>query len=208
MKKKSAFTMIELVMVIVVLGIIAAMAMPRMESDIRQEASDNLYAAVQLARHMALIDNKTDPNDFNWQKELWNIRFFDNGAFYTISSNTNQDNTVDKTETAIDPSNGKYMYNLSGDTTIDSDESASIFIGNKYGVNSVTFTGGCAGPYIAFDHLGRPFSGGLYSSTTVNIVPFANIMNDDCNITIGFTDTTKAAIVLTIRKETGYISIQ
>lgn len=52
------------------------------------------------------------------------------------------DGYVDTIETAIDPANGKYMYNLGGNTVIDSDESPNIFIGKTYGINSMVFSGG------------------------------------------------------------------
>jgi len=48
--KHSAFTMIELVLVIVVLGILAALAMPRLERDLRQEAKDNLLSAIRYTQ--------------------------------------------------------------------------------------------------------------------------------------------------------------
>ena len=164
--KRPAFTMIELVFVIVVLGILAALALPRLERDLRQEARDNLLSAIRYTQHLALIDDKTNPADPNWQSKLWKITFStstDNLAnFYTISSDLNGNGAVSKNETAIDPVNGKYMYNAGGDTTIDADESPNIFIGKTYGVimNNADFTGGCANAqHIAFDHLGRPHNG-------------------------------------------------
>ena len=41
-QNKKAFTMVEAVMVIVVMGVLAAVAMPRLESDRRQEAIDQI----------------------------------------------------------------------------------------------------------------------------------------------------------------------
>ena len=60
--------MIELVMVIVVLGILAVLAMPRLDRDLRQEAGDNILSAIRYTQHMALMDDVTNPNDNEWQK--------------------------------------------------------------------------------------------------------------------------------------------
>jgi len=125
--------MIELVLVIVVLGILAALAMPRLDRDLRQEAADNILSAIRYTQHLALMDNKTDPFDANWQRELWNISF--SSSDYNITSL----NTA-----AIDPANGKLMDGSSPNTQL----------GKKYGINSIS---GCN--LIAFDHLGRPFDG-------------------------------------------------
>jgi prepilin-type N-terminal cleavage/methylation domain-containing protein len=209
--RRSAFTMLELVFVIVVLGIIAAMAIPRMEHDTRQQASEHILSAFQTTRYMALIDNRTNPDDSNWQRELWNIRFLadgNGGFFYTISSNANQDDTVDKNETALDATNGKYMYNQFNTNTIDSDESKSIFIGQNYGINSVVFAGGCANSdYIAFDYLGRPFASGIYVNALVPMVLYSNVMTSACTITFGFQDATLNDLVYMIEPETGHVSL-
>lgn len=204
--KRPAFTMLELVFVIVVLGILASLAMPRLERDLRQEAKDNLLSAIQYTQHLALIDDKTNPVDANWQTMLWKISFSTSGNnlanFYTISSDDDQDGSVDKNETAIDPQNGKYMYNLGGDTDIDSDESPNIFIGKKYGVNSMTFTGGCANAqHVAFDHLGRPHNG-IGGATN----DYSTYMTQDCTIEFGFVDTSITPLNVTIATETGYVS--
>jgi len=115
--KRNAFTMLELVLVIVVMGILASMAIPRMERDTRQEVADNILSAIRYTQHLALMDDKTDPTDVKWQMLLWHIRFShytltngDKRWFYTISSNSDHNENVDKNETAIDPQNGLYLF--------------------------------------------------------------------------------------------------
>ena len=206
--KRSAFTMIELVTVIVLMGILAALAIPRMGDDVEQEAKDNIFSALRYTQHLALVDNKTDPRDPSWQQELWTMRFSLDGNgryFYTISSNSNHGANVDKEETAIDLANGKYMYNLAGNSVIDADESPNIFIGKKYGIDSVVFGGGCRQriQHIAFDHLGRPFKSGIYGTND----PYGGYMTSDCTLTIGFENSDIDDIVYTIKKETGEISV-
>lgn len=212
-KYKSAFTMIELVFVIVVLGILASLALPRMDRDLRQEAADNILSAIRYTQHLALNDNKTDPFNPNWQQKLWMIRFTvssnNESTFYTVSSDIDTSGTVNKNESAIDPVNGKYMYNTSGATVgIDSDESPNIFIGKKYGINSLTLNGGCSAQHIAFDHLGRPFNGlKTTSSGTLATNDYAKYMNSDCNMTFGFSDSSIDPLSIIIIKETGYAYI-
>lgn len=202
--------MLELVMVIVVLGILAAVALPRMERDLRQEAADNLLSAIRYTQHLALMDDKTNPNDGTWQMTLWQIRFSqytDSGKtrwFYTIASNmAHNAGNISRTDSAIDPANGKRMFHLGGDATLDeNDESPNIFIGKKYGIDTVTFTGGCSGTqHVAFDHLGRPYADIFHATND-----FANIMRNDCTITFGFEDGS-APLRITIARETGFAQI-
>ena len=201
---KLAFTMLELVMAIVVLGILASMALPRMERDLRQEAGDNILSAIRYTQHLALMDNKTNPNDDKWQQEYWQIRFSTGASFfYIIASNVSHVGNIKKKETAIDPVNGKYMHNANGDITIDSDESPSIFIGKKYSINSFKHTGGCtSSQHIAFDHMGRPHVGIYDSSNT-----FDSYMRADCTLTFGFEDSSADDLHIRISKETGYAQI-
>jgi prepilin-type N-terminal cleavage/methylation domain-containing protein len=201
-KQTKAFTMVELVFVIVVLGILAALALPRMERDLRQEAADNILSSIRYTQHLALNDDKTDPFNPNWQQELWAIRFTNavSGNYYTVSSDINKDGLVDKTETAIEPINGKYMYHLHTNP-IQDNESTNILIGKKYGIDSIGFNGGCSSQHIAFDQLGRPHNG--IASATNN---YDKYMTDDCNMTFGFIDPL-SPLIITIKKETGYAYI-
>jgi len=204
---KSAFTIMELTAIIVVLGILAMVAMPRLQRDLRQELKDNILSAIRYTQHLALTDDKCNPYDAKWQMRLWKISFstskISNRAFfYTISSDINQNGYVSKNESAIDPSNGKYMYNSNANTTIDRDESSTIFIGKRFGVNKIDFSGGCSSVHhIAFDHYGRAYSG---VNKAKNL--FAKYMKFDCLITIYFADTNIEPLKITIQKESGYVS--
>jgi len=222
--KKKAFTILELVMVIVVLGILAALAMPRMDRDIRQNAADTILSAIRYTQHLALMDNKNDRTSTgpaklrtNWQRGLWHIRFgsYDSGKgwFYTVSSSQDGNKNVDQKETALDPANGKYMYHKAGDVTLDkAEESPSIFLTEKYGINNVDFTN-CTGAigasqssnaatHIAFDYMGRPHKG-IYSATN----DYATVMHADCTIRFEFVDTDLAPLDILVEKETGYAHI-
>lgn len=216
--------MLELVMVIVVLGILAALAMPRMDRDIRQNAADTILSAIRYTQHLALMDNKNDRTSTgpaalqtNWQRGLWHIRFgsYDSGKgwFYTVSSSQDGNPNVDKDETALDPANGKYMYHLAGDATFDeTDEGPSIFLTEKYGINNVDFSnctgkigasqGDNAASHIAFDYMGRPHKG-IYGATN----DYATVMHADCTIRFDFIDTDLASLNILIEKETGYAHI-
>ena len=165
--KKSAFTMVELVLVIVVLGILAALAMPRLDRDLRQEAKDNILSAIRYTQHLALIDDKTVPGTA-WQVNLWKIAI--GSTSYTISSNNGAN-------IALDPINGLAMDGTSPNT----------LIGKKYSVDGVT--GSCT--TVGFDNLGRPFtsfSGSSYAGyrlTDCNIiVSFEQSGITDLTITI------------------------
>ena len=216
-KTNYAFTIIELVLVIVVLGILAAFAMPRLERDHKQEAADNILSAIRYTQHLALIDDKHRYNnsDKDWQKALWQIRFTNNSGvvFYTIATNMDLGNNLDQNESAIDPQNGKYMH--SGDAILDNDESPNIFLTKKYGINSVTFndchgTQDSSANHIAFDRLGRPHRGITNTSSTGG----GGAENDyrtyikNKNCTISFSSPAfDSNLTIEIERETGYAFI-
>ncbi len=202
MKKRAGFSMIELVFAIVVVGILASQAIPRMERDRQIEAIDNILASIRYTQQLALVDDKTDPSDSDWQKKLWSIRFANinsSDAYYVIGSDKNEDGSISKDESALDESNGKYFYRSN---PIADDESPNTSIGKKFGINNITFAGGCANvTHIAFDRLGRPHVG---ISSAKN--DYRSYMKDDCNITFKYQDSTPGFTV-TIDAETGYAYI-
>jgi len=196
-------------MVIVVLGILAAVAIPRMERDLRQEAGDNILAAIRYTQHLALMDNKVNPDDTAWQKTLWQIQFADDGAgkhhqYYRIGTDLDKGGQIDYNEAAIDPATGKRYHNRPPRDEIGPDESPSIFIGNKYGINRIDFSGGCVDiKHIAFDHLGRPHVH-LGGEDVGN--DFQTLMKGDCLMTFGF-EGGEEDLSISVAEETGYAQI-
>jgi prepilin-type N-terminal cleavage/methylation domain-containing protein len=213
--KRSAFTLVELVLVIVVLGILAALAIPRLDSDIRQRAADNLLSAIRFTQNMALMDDVTDSRYSDWQKSFWRFGFqkcSDDGYYYTISSDKNRGGNIDVGEEAVDPLTGK-SFNGLNTQPCENDLSAqngskNIYITKEFGIsspNGVTFGSNCATTtrYIGFDHMGRTHQA-FTNSTTPD---YSSRLDDDCTITFSFDDTSIPDLQITIEKQTGHAYI-
>ena len=203
MKNKSAFTMIELVFVIVVLGILASLAMGRMERDLKQEASEHILSHIRLTQQLALRDNKHLPdNNTTWQRAYWQINFdCTSDCKYTVGSDLNLNGSVEMLESAIDPTNGKYLLN---DGT-DIDMSQKVLLENEFGIHTIAPSAGCINSNtIAFDYIGRPY---ISIDTATN--NFQKVISNDCNLTFTMStdednDGSDDKFVITIKSETGH----
>lgn len=205
---KHAFTMLELVFVIVALGIIASVAIPRIDRDLKQEASDSVLSDIRYTQHMAIADFRQSFNNALWQRSFWRISFEScsgSGLFTGIGSDKDYQGDTDRDEAAIDPANGKPMFWLNtssctngGDSTV----SDRIFITKKFGVTAVVGTGGCAGlKHIGFDHLGRPHVSFSGSGTP----DYATYMSNTCTFTFTMSDGDTFAV--SIEPESGHAFI-
>jgi len=208
---KKAFTMIELIFVIIVMGILAAMAMPRMDRDRGQEAADNILSAIRYTQHLALLDNKQLYDDPQWQRRYWRIYFGTcnaGGLHYTIGSDGDMTGAalVAQNESAIDPSNGKLIWRSNLTCNANPQLSDSTLLGEKYDVTNIVPSGGCANQYIAFDHLGRPYGAGHANSAVPNNAGV--ITAADCNLTFSSTNNTFTPFSIIITRETGYAYIE
>jgi type II secretory pathway pseudopilin PulG len=196
LKNKTAFTMLEAIMVIVVMGILAAIAIPRLQNDSRQEAIDQVLSDIRYTQHLALTDDVTRRLNSNaWQRAFWSIRFVKDGNnwIYGIGSDKNLGGNFDANEYAIDSLSGLPMNgnNTSGDSSVS--PRTKLF---KKGVTNIAFSVGC-GQTIGFDRLGRPHSG-FNGSTSPT---YASVLTNACDIT--FTHAS-GNFVIRINPETGY----
>jgi prepilin-type N-terminal cleavage/methylation domain-containing protein len=229
LKNKSAFTMIELVFVIVVLGILASLAMGRMDRDLRQEAAETILSHIRLAQQLALRDNKHLPTNAaysnEWQGGYWTIYFRScSGSrgskwLYRVGSNTNSDDklgsgatSIKRIESAINPIDGKYIWtNSCKENKVKDTETPSTLLTKQFGIKNISNEGGCSSQYIAFDYLGRPHNSTAYNATA----DFRHVMNKDCNFTFTMSSDVNNDggidnndnFIITIKKETGYAFI-
>jgi type II secretory pathway pseudopilin PulG len=211
--------MIELVFVIVVLGILASLAMGRMDRDIKQEAAETILSHIRLAQQLALRDNKhRSDNDVNWQTSYWqfSMQRCGNDIAYIVASDLNMAGGgitgIGRTESAINPMDGKYIYSADCEN-LASNETPSVLLTKQYGIKNsdVSFSGGCNRKQILFDYLGRPHYRNTTYASAINSAPtfFNNIMTLDCDFTFvvgvdedndGLNDT----FTIRIEAETGY----
>lgn len=207
--KRFAFTMLELVFVIIVIGILAVLAMPNFTTNPLQQAAEQVASHIRYTQHLAMVDDKYDPSDENWARTKWQLEFKRVGSpgaytslYYEVYSDMDKGGNSDVTthkESATDPLSGLLLDGITNATEL-----------TNYGITNISMTASCrdssstAIGEISFDNLGRPH---FYVTSTKP--PASNInqylLLNDCNITL--THDTEGNATITIRPETGYVSI-
>lgn len=221
---KKAFTMIELVFVIVVMGILAAVIIPNTRTNPLQEAAIQVVSHIRYTQHLAMVDDKFDLVDNIWFQRRWRFSF-SNGAgsngrwSYTIFADIlgTASGNPNPTEVAVNPLNSSKRLtggsSAAGDIqTGDDDATDEMNLGESYGVANVTFSAPCrtgvASKGLGFDHLGRPLRGGIqdYTSAYENNAIATNILVPlQCVITLTHDDGNN--IQIAVEPETGYAHI-
>jgi prepilin-type N-terminal cleavage/methylation domain-containing protein len=180
---KKAFTLIELVIVIVVVGILAAAIIPRLRTNPVSEASIDLLSKIRYTQHLSMVDDKYNASTTSWYKNRWQLVINNNS--YSIVSDDN------------------ITYALNPFDKISTIEKIKL-----KGVSSITLSGGCDGKnIISFDYLGRPLIGSLSDTTSAYTVAGNNgeLLTEICDINL--TNGSKT-VSIHIAPETGYTSIQ
>lgn len=198
--KRFAFTMLELVFVIIVIGILAVLAMPSFTSSPLQRAAEQIAGHIRYAQHLAIVDDKFDDSNATWYKSLWRIRFYESGTpdnyYYTVFSDKDQEGDADygngKTEVAIDPLLHINMHDANNNHNMD--------LTGSFGIKTVSASCDTLDIDIFFDNLGRPY---VHSMNVAN--PYDSLLTTDCNIVLEHQTDGNATI--TIRPETGYVSV-
>ena len=153
--KRSGFTMMELIIVIVVGGILAAVMMPKLERDPTREAANQIVRHIKYTQHLAMVDDVYSATNAAWFANRWKIVF--TGASYSVSS-SQSNNLIATDQGAQQLIDGSAVGDLS-----------------KYDVG-VVLSGSCSNNVIAFDNLGRPHS----DVTSIN----TNVLTTVCTITV------------------------
>ncbi len=206
--KRLAFTLLELVFVIIVIGILAVLAMPNFRGHPLQDAAEQVASHIRYTQHLAMIDDTYNPNDSTWWQTRWQIQFENYapnpGKIYVIYRNMDKDTNEDDDEIARDPQTKQLMRGADKDIAIPPFKYMdNLLISKKYGITNVAFSAGCnassaTSNRIGFDNLGRPYT---RSST---VTPFANLLVNNCVITLVHPDGNAS---ITVHPETGYVSV-
>ena len=193
--KKTAFTMMELIIVIVIAGILAAVMMPRLERDDLREAANQVLRHIQYTQHLAMVNDIYNASQPNWRNALWQISFRNSSeSCYLVGSSADYNTVMAGNETALDPLTKQRLYSSAG-CVYNSLDNADVFLNKSYGITSVTLSNSCGGNrYIAFDNIGKPFK-------DRNI---AHPITTPCTVTLA---TPLRNAVITIEPETGYSRI-
>ena len=214
---KKAFTMIELVLVIIIVGIISATIVPQIGKTSLDRCAQQVLHHIRYTQHLAMMDNKFDPNDQYWYRSRWQLDFRDPSgkAFYTIYQDLNRNGSASthasKDEIAKNPLNPKQL--LTALSTSGAVNTKEMNLKEKYGITAITFSSSCSyygSQRISFDYLGRP----LYGNPTALDAKYndnfgstgVRLIQNKCTITLTDTDNNSRKIV--IMPETGYSYIE
>ena len=212
---KKAFSLIELVFVIVIIGILSAVLAPSFKRDTLQEAANQIASHIRYTQQLALHDNKFDSSNSVWYKGRWQLIFgasathTDGKIAYSIFSDkpgyTGKPGITELAKNPLNPTqylSGGYAGVLH---TSDARAMKELNIGKKYGITIVNLSGGCSGKRISFDYLGRPLKG---DSSSMNSKYAKNntsrLITAICNIQITNGTDTKT---ISIYPETGFVKI-
>ncbi len=193
---KSAFTLLELVFVIVVVGIISIVLIPNFNKNNSGEAAYQIAEHLRLAQHLAMAEDFTGQSA-TWQARLWRMRFTNSpqGFCYTVFANRDENRNADRIESAIDPLTKLRVYSDAGCNQNQADTPDAL-LWRRFGVRAVNLNGCGRNAHIAFDNLGRA---GQVQGTI--FIPLIN--NCIINIT---TDNDENATVVVV-PETGYVDV-
>lgn len=216
--KHNAFTMLELVFVIVVAGIIMVLAIPRMDDSNLRQAANQVVRHIQYTQHLAMMDDKFDDSDSAWFKKRWQIAFNSDAKTYDLPAytiftdgNTNSNPNLTLNEVAIDPLTGDYMTGgysniIASDATGATKE---MNLGLTYGINDFAFSSSCQyynSTRISFDYLGRPLKG--VPSGFTDVYKLNRLIQTPCSITLcKNSPCDDENITISIEPETGYTHI-
>ena len=216
---KKAFTMLELVVVIVVIGIIAVAALPRINDDHIAEAADQVMSHIRYTQHLAMQDSKVGDGD-KWYKKRWSITFtrasFCRGTnewrysvYHDDGDTTGNLNSAN--EVARDPSDpSKFMSSgWAGISKANCANASSKYnLARKFGITNVELRGVCGDSNlqtISFDEFGRPMRGVSTTGTSATRGYDRLIHNgQNCQIVLS---TAKKTATITVTPETGFLQV-
>ncbi len=202
---KKSFSLIELIFVMVFIGIITSIFIPKNNFSKLNLAADKIILYLKYTRYIAMLDNKYDINDEMWFKERWTLKFQNctqdvGGLYYVIFSDKNHKGSPNKDECLKDPVTNKYLYSHY-DCEASEDESKYILLTKEFGVTDVDISCNSTSTIgqFSFGNDGKVYS---RLGTTSNDIDKYEI-TDTCYINMY--DSYENKITIAIEPKTGYI---
>jgi len=206
---KPSFTILELVIVIIIIGILASTVSIFIPNNNLQVAADNLIKNIRFTESLALKDDKYQPFPENnssleenrskyWFRRFWQFRLgkSNNCYFFEVYSDENLNGDASPvSEFAKDPLNNKYIAgNYSASTAL---KDANLC---NFGINSVTYHTVSSTPidvknkslHIYFDNYGNVY---ISKNNNKSLNIFNNMKLLTSNLEINLTQDKKSKII-------------
>ncbi len=161
---KKALTIIELIFVVIIIGIMSAVATTMMRDDGLALATYQTLEHIRYTQHLAISDHKFDPRDAKFKvtpgyaatregmyyRGWWQIRFqvipptnVANGLIgYSVYSDFDRQGGIDVsnvTNPALNPLDGKWLRLYDNCSSCSDD----VFLDRKYNITNISFSANC-----------------------------------------------------------------
>jgi len=201
---KKGFSILELIIVISLITVISTISLSKLHRSKLQLATDKILIYLNYTRYIAMVDNKYNIDDPEWEKKRWTLKFQNcsnskDGLYFVVYSDKSGGTAhFKKSETLKDPLNNKYLY--SGyDCIPNKDESADVLLTKKYGIEEIIISCNTTSTVgqISFGN-----DGTIYSQLGTNI----KTIEEPCSIKL--IDNQAQESVIIVEPNTGYIHKQ
>ena len=214
-----AFSLIELIFVIVIIGIISSFVIPSIKTNPLQEAAIQLASDIRYTQHLAMNDDLYRSNENNWFENRWRLKFYngiksDNKLAYTICNKEDSHTNVNANNVAKNPLDSNQLLSgghSSSSAKLNINDEAFIGmyklnLGKSYNISSYSLSGGCRYSRINFDFLGRPIYRDPNKLTKVYKEDDKEVLvHESCQIKLSTINHEEIKII--IEAETGRVKI-